>query len=182
MREALQVPPLPALHGQLPLDLAGEAWQLSGSWADLRPEGLVRWRYDDTRPVDYLQAWLPHLLLNVARPGSVSRFISRDGSFTLRPVDDAPRHLHTLLNLYRQGLQRPLHFFAKTSWAQANGAPRSQVEATWRTGPRRPYAEEADAAHRLALRGLPDPLDDTFEQVAEAVYRPVLDHLDDARL
>lgn len=182
VREALQVPPLPALHGQLPLDLAGEAWQLSGSWADLRPDGLVRWRYDDTRPVDYLQAWLPHLLLNVARPGSVSRFISRDGSFTLRPVDHAPRHLHTLLNLYRQGLQQPLHFFAKTSWAQATGAARSQVEATWRTGPRRPYAEEADAAHRLALRGLPDPLDEAFEQVAEAVYRPLLDHLDDARL
>lgn len=182
VREALQVPPLPALHGQLPLDLAGEAWQLNGSWADLRPDGLVRWRYDDTRPVDYLQAWLPHLLLNVARPGSLSRFISRDGSFTLRPVADAPRHLHTLLQLYRQGLQQPLHFFAKTSWAQATGAPRSQVEATWRTGPRRPYAEEADAAHRLALRGLPDPLDDTFEQLAEAVYRPLLDHLDDARL
>ncbi|WP_046112047.1 exodeoxyribonuclease V subunit gamma [Aquincola tertiaricarbonis] len=186
VREATQQAPLPAQHVHLALDVAGEPWQLQGSFAELRAEGdgwrHYRWHYDNTRPVDYLQAWLPHLLLNVQQPGTVTRVWSRDGSFVLRPVPGAAATLRTLVDLYRQGLQAPLHFFPRTSWAQATGASRSQVEATWRRGPQRPFAEEADAAHRLVLRGLPDPLDEAFVQVADAVYRPLLAALDDPRV
>ncbi|MCR5867197.1 hypothetical protein LRS14_18700 [Aquincola sp. J276] len=186
VREATQQAPLPAQHVHLALDVAGEPWQLQGSFAELRAEGdgwrHYRWHYDNTRPVDYLQAWLPHLLLNVQQPGTVTRVWSRDGSFVLRPVPGAAATLRTLVDLYRQGLQAPLHFFPRTSWAQATGASRSQVEATWRRGPQRPFAEEADAAHRLVLRGLPDPLDEAFMQVADAVYRPLLAALDDPRV
>lgn len=186
VRAATQAPPLPAQHVHLDIGVAGEPWQLAGSFAELREQDgqwrHVRWHYDNTRPVDYLQAWLPHLLLNVQRPGTVTQVWSRDGRFTLRPVTDAAGALRSLVELYRQGLQAPLHFFPKTSWAQATGQSRSQVEATWHRGPRRPYAEEADAAHRLVLRGLPDPLDEAFVQLADAVYRPLLAALDDARV
>ncbi|MEF7616551.1 exodeoxyribonuclease V subunit gamma [Aquincola sp. MAHUQ-54] len=186
VRAAVQAAPLPAHHVALDLTLDGTPWQLHGSFADLRPEGLMRWRYEDTHPVDYLDAWLPHLLLNAQPPAGVlprTRFWSRDGSFVLRPQPAAPALLHALVALYAQGLQAPLHFFPKTSWVHATtGGQRAKVEAAWRVDRHRPFGESRDAAYRLALRGLPEPLDEAFAACADAVYLPLIACLDDARV
>lgn len=180
LRAATARAPLPAHHVSLAVELDGQRWQLHGSFAELRADGLARWRYADVYPTDRLEAWLPHLLLN-AQPAAgaarTTRWWSRDGGFTLQPVADAAGVLRTLLGLYAQGLRAPLHFYPRTAWLRATEAAPSAVLGAWRPTPRTPHAEGADPAWRLALRGVAEPLDAAFEQLAVEVYAPLIAHL-----
>ena len=47
----------------------------------------------------------------------------------------------------------------------------------WQVTPYHPYAEGADPAYMLALRGVDEPLDDEFQRLAHAVFDPLLAHL-----
>lgn len=179
-------PLLPTHTATLPFDVGGQAWQLDIALADLRPDGLVRHRYAEARAADYLGAWIAHLALCACAPAGVAgrtRWVGRDAVFGFRPCDDAPEQLQCLLGLMAQGLREPLYFFPKTAWAWArHGHSLSKASAAWRATARQPFAEQADPAHRLALRGLPDPLGEglpRFEAAAEAVLGPLLRHLDD---
>lgn len=186
VREATGATPLPAHHAALALQVDGQPWQLLGSFAELRPQGLARWRYEDTRATDYLDAWLPHLLLNAQPAAGVqphTRWWSRNGRFALRPVADAAARLQALVALYAEGLRQPLHFFPKTAWAHAaSGGNRGKVESAWHSTPQQPFGEDRDPAYRLALRGRADPLDDAFAAAADAVFTPLIAALDDARV
>lgn len=185
---ALTAAPLLATHATtLTFDLSGQPWQLQIALAGLRPDGLVRHRYAEARAADYLGAWIEHLALCACAPAGVAgrtRWLGRDASFGFRPCDDAPEQLQALLGLMARGLREPLYFFPKTAWAWAsNGHSLSKATAAWRATPRQPYAEQADPAHQLALRGLPDPLGEglaRFEATADAVLAPLLQHLDQA--
>ncbi len=164
----------------------GEPWRLTGSFGDLRATGLVRYRYDDARAGDYLNGWIEHLFLNAMDgPGAAPRttWHSRDGVYTLPPVEDARTHLAALLGLYREGLQRPIHFFPKSAWRyMANEGRLSEAIAAWRSTRFNAFAEELDPAYRLALRGVDDPLDADFVECATTVYAPLLAVIDDPRL
>jgi exodeoxyribonuclease V gamma subunit len=179
-------PLLPTHAASLTFEVSGQAWRLDIALADLRPEGLVRHRYAEARVADYLGAWIAHLALCTCAPAGVAgrtRWLGRDATFGFKPCDDAPEQLQNLLALMAQGLCEPLYFFPKTAWAWAsNGQSLGKASAAWHATARNPFAEQADAAHRLALRGLPDPLGDglpRFEAAAEAVLGPLLQHLDD---
>src|SRR3990167_9562858 len=174
-------PLLPTHVASLTFEVSGKPWQLNIALADLRPDGLVRHRYAEARAADYLAAWIAHLALCACAPAGVAgrtRWLGRDVSFGFKPCDDAPEQLQCLLGLMAQGLREPLYFFPKTAWAWArNGQSLSRAAAAWRATARQPFAEQADAAHRLALRGLPDPLGEglpRFEAAAEAVLGPLL--------
>lgn len=186
--------PLPAHTCTLEFDLASdvggevERWTLSAAFGDLHAQGLVRHRYDDTRPADYLAAWLAHLTLCAApAPGVACETlgVSRDGSFRLHAVapDSARRLLADLLALYRQGLRAPLHFFPKSAWAYIfNDENVGKARAKWSGGQRAEYGEAQNPAYRLVLRGLGDPLDAAFFDIARRVFGPLRAHLEDGRL
>jgi exodeoxyribonuclease V gamma subunit len=181
----LAAAPLPAVHAHFDYPLAGEMWQLAGALGDLRPTGLVRYRYDEVRPADYLAGWINHLFLCAAAPTAVSRqttWHSRDGSYRLRACEPsiACAHLGELLRLYRSGLSAPLHFFPKSAWAyMADGL--AAARQRWTHSRNVDWGESADAAYRLALRGVAEPLDGDFEQCAYTVFAPLLNHLEDSR-
>ena len=169
----------------LALPVAGETWQLQVALPGLRADGLLLHRYDEARAADHIAAWIAHLALCACAPAGVAgrtRWLGRDGGFGFRPCDDAPAQLQTLLELYAQGLSEPLYFFPKTAWAWATGQRSlSRARAAWTPSQRTPWAEQADAAHRLVLRGLPDPMGAglaRFERVSSAVLEPLLDHLE----
>ena len=42
----------------LTIALDGRPWRIHVGFADLRASGLIRYRYDDLRPMDHLSAWL----------------------------------------------------------------------------------------------------------------------------
>ena len=181
-------PAQPPHRARFECRIDGEAWSLSASFADLRADGLLRARYDDTRASDYLGAWLAHLLLCAdPAPGvrGETRGLSRDGEFRFAALEPAAagQVLEALLGLYRQGLCAPLRFFPKSAWACAKNGhnPRKAVDK-WTGGMRPEFGESADPAYRLALRGVQDALDETFFTLADRVFGPLLDALVDPRL
>lgn len=179
-------PALPPYRIEVPLEIDGAAWRVHGDYADLRSAGLVRHRYDDTRAVDYLSGWLHHLLLCAGAPAGVApgtRWHSRDGSYRLDAVADPRAVLAALVRLYARGLQRPLHFFPKSAWAYVTeGMDLGVAQEKWQVTARRPYAEGADSAYLLALRGVADPLDDEFTECARTLFEPLRACLEDPRL
>jgi exodeoxyribonuclease V gamma subunit len=179
-------PSLPVHHTQLTFDISGEPWTLQAGHAGLRASGQWVWHFDNTRAGDYLQAWLAHLVLCAApAPGVLSQtqVLSRDGRFHYSDCRSAGAYLHELMALYRLGLSRPLHFFPKSAWAFATSDnPLQAAAATWRSSKNKPFAEAADPAYRLAFRGQPEPLDAEFQDLAQAVFGPLLQHLHDPRV
>lgn len=177
---------LPPWDATLAFRLDGEDWHLTGAFADLRPSGLVRQRYDDTRATDYLSGWLSHLFLCAARPEGVAletRWLSRDGEYRLWPCPEAHEILHALVLLYREGLSAPLHFFPKSAWAYIrHGESRYMAATTWQSSQNSDWSEAGHPAYRLALRGVGTPLDEAFYANAGTVFGRMLDYLEDARL
>ena len=100
----------------------GVSWQLSAAHADLRPDGLLRWRAAPLRPSDRLDAWLHHLWLAAHPPpgGAIpTRWIALDETLTLPPLADpdaARAELTALLRLMARGLREPLPFFPRSSF------------------------------------------------------------------
>jgi exodeoxyribonuclease V gamma subunit len=84
----------------------------------------VRHRYDDVRASDYLAGWIDHLFFCATAPANAARttrWHSRDGIYVLGPYAEAKERLEELMALYREGLQRPLHFFPRSSWTYVLG-------------------------------------------------------------
>lgn len=183
LRGAFAVEVLDAHATELAFDIGGERWLLQAGFGDLRPGGLVRHRYDDMRAGDYLSAWIAHLVLCASAPLGVAlrtQWHARDGVRRFRPCDTAHARLAELVALYRDGLRTPLPFFAKTAWAWAsNGQSRARAEQKWRGGDRREFGERNDPAIRLAFRGLADPLDETFFELAMQLTVPLLEHVEE---
>ena len=186
LRDATAAPCLPPQSCRFEVSIGGQPWALHGTLADLRPTGLVRARYDDTRPGDYLQAWLLHLVQATAMHTGAAvstRWLSRDGEFCFGPVDDAPALLTQLLQLYARGSGEPVHFFPKSAWAYMVGDRKmAKAQARWRSTPRTPHGEDSDPAYALALRGVDDPLDADFVLCAGSIFGPLLACLDDPRV
>ncbi|MGL6113289.1 MAG: exodeoxyribonuclease V subunit gamma, partial [Rubrivivax sp.] len=138
----------------------------------------------DSRAGDYLDAWLQHLALCAdppARAEPSTRWLSTDGEFSFTPCPDAVQHLRDLLRLYRRGSSEALHFFPRTAWQWLLHG-RGKALGTWLSTPQRAFGEADDAAYRLALRGIDEPLDAQFEALATAVYGPLRQHLQDTRV
>jgi exodeoxyribonuclease V gamma subunit len=182
VREHTAQPVLAPHAAALSFDIDGQAWRLHGTFADLRPRGLLRYRYAKQTALDYLDAWLPHLLLCASAPGGVlpvTTGIARDGRFFFTECDAPVVALETLVRLYAKGLREPLAFFPRAAWAwMDNDRNVSKAIAAFRPGGFNEFAEGNDAAYRLALRGRPDPFSadvlDEFTANAAAVFEPLL--------
>jgi exodeoxyribonuclease V gamma subunit len=178
-------PVLPPCRIEVPIEIDDAVWHVRADIADLRASGLVRHRYDDTRMSDRITGWLHHLLLCAGAPEAVervTRWHSRDGSYKLGAVTDPGDALAALLRLYALGLQRPLHFFPRSAWIYATENDLDKARDIWQVTSFRPYAEGADTAHALALRGAVDPLDEEFMHCAKAVFEPLIACMEDPRL
>jgi len=182
LREALAEATLPPQTLALDVELQGECWQLHAAFADLRASGLLRWRFGSAHAGDYLDAWLQHLALCAAAPAGVAlrtRWYHADGEFGFSPCADAAARLAELLALYRRGLSEPLHFYPRTAWQYLDHGLAAAHRA-WRASEHNRFADEADPAYRLALRGVAEPLDAEFEALAAAVLGPLREHLQEA--
>ena len=171
---------------QQTFDWGDGPWNFSATVAGVRPSGLVHWRYDEMKPRDVLAVWLQHLVLSCAKPPGVlaeSVLLTREGQAFFRPTDNPQALLQKLLQLYAEGLQKPSYFFPKSAWAYlTKGEQRNAALAEWQESRQNRFAESADAANQLALRGLADPLFSSagftqFEDCARTVYAPLLAHL-----
>ena len=127
-----------------------------------------------------------------ARPTSelASALVGRDVAQHYAPVENAGEILSSLLELYWRGLSLPLKFFPETSRAFAEAELRQQDGQTrkdpiraasqaWQGdsfGHARP--EKENGYFDLCFRNV-EPLDAEFEQLARAVFGPLLGHMEE---
>ena len=118
VRAAMLAPLCPPLLASLQVGIDGQPWTLSGALADLRANGLVRWRHARASGADLLDGWLHHLLLCLGLQQTrrsdalaITTWLAADRDWVFEPVADPSAELQLLLRLYAQGQQWPLHFY-----------------------------------------------------------------------
>lgn len=169
-------------------DLAMElnGFALTG-YVDTAAGGYIRFRHADITAEDLLRAWICHLLLHAVRPGLEIRsfHLGREKIAFFKPVEDAGDCLGLLLELYGQGLEKPLCFFPRSSYAYADHVFKKKdherglrdAYLVWTGNSGRTRAEGDSSAYYLCF---PDgPLfGDEFADLAQRVYGPLLEHLE----
>ncbi|MCL2657463.1 MAG: exodeoxyribonuclease V subunit gamma [Betaproteobacteria bacterium] len=171
LREQAALAPAPV---SLAFDLDGDAWRLDGNLSNLRPAGQIRCRFDALRPSDRIDAILHHLVLCATQPENIAPrtlHIASGETLELAALSqaEAKTRLHTLLEHYRAGLARPLHFFPKSAWAYAES--NFNLAEAWKKWEGNMFSGESeDAYHQLALRGIDNPLDVEFERCAVDIF------------
>ena len=150
--------------------------QLHAVVEDCRSGVHTRWRCARMKGKDRLTIWLEHLLLNIAVANGYPRrsmMIAADSVLDLPPLEDASATLSDLLELYREGMKRPLPFFPETSWLYLNGG-QAKAEAAWNGDPWRGYGGERDNQAIQLCFGGEEPWGEEFRTVAERIYGPLM--------
>jgi len=166
-------------------------FRLVGEIKRLTATGSLHYRCASIKPKDLLRFWVQHLVLNTALPdGPYSKavLVGSDKVFEAAPLLRAPEFLAGLLDLYWQGLTKPLRFFPQTAWAYTDAvlkreAGRSRQESigvarlSWEGNSfRQTPGECEDPYFDLCFRYV-DPLDEEFQQTARAIFEPLLGEL-----
>ncbi|MGA8239521.1 MAG: exodeoxyribonuclease V subunit gamma [Desulfobacterales bacterium] len=173
----------------LPVDLTLSGIRLTGALEGLYPQGRIQVRFARRRAKDYLSAWIYHLVmcgstLNGRAP--VTTLVGTDGIARIRPVDRPDAILKEILETFKEGLCRPLHFFPDLSvhflkLTVEGGKPMNAAIETVRkkwvgTDFQRGLSE--DPYVRLCF-GCSDPIDGQFERLAEKIVAPLLRHVEE---
>jgi exodeoxyribonuclease V gamma subunit len=179
---------LPPAH----LSNAVGGWQLSGSLGPFTMSALVRHRTANTHGGDLLAAWISHLALCLARPAGYplrTAIIGTDGTYTFPALsaEAAATTLPPLLELYARAHAEALPLFPKSSLAYAEkllakpGDPAAALTAAgtaWNGNSfQRTRGEADDEWNALLWREHANPLGADFQQLAIAVFGPLLQHL-----
>jgi exodeoxyribonuclease V gamma subunit len=171
-----------------PVAVSVDGFTLTGFVDSLSGAGFLSFRYAQAAPQDLLRAWISLLLLQSASPceGATAVHIHKEGVITLRPPSNPPAVLQGLVDVYRQGLMRPVHFFPRSSHAYADslrkyGSDERAMEDALKKweGSFRERSEAGDAAAHLCFSRT-DPLDDEFRALSLTVFGPVLDAMEGA--
>jgi len=160
----------------LTITFAGDGVQLHAVLENCRSGIHMRWRCARMRGKDRLAVWLDHLLLNIANADGYplnSMMIASDMTLELPPLEHAAAILSALLDLYSEGMKRPLRFFPETSWLfLKEGQPKA--ETSWRGDLRRGIPGECDNQAVALCFGAEEPWGEEFSALAERVYGPVM--------
>jgi len=169
------------------IDLKIAGFDLKGRVSEIAESGFVNIRYARKRVADILTSWIHHLALCHGAPPQYpqpSVLICKDSAIQFGAVPESKDLLEDLLNLFRRGLEGPLHFFPEASWQYAEyklnkaGSEQSALAKAglkWR-GPDSPQkyarAESDNPYYDLCFRRM-DPLDDEFKKIALKVFTPL---------
>ncbi|MFO7559281.1 MAG: exodeoxyribonuclease V subunit gamma [Desulfobacterales bacterium] len=188
------------LHDELPelidfnLEISGVI--LKGKIDSVYGRTAVWYRYGAIRPKDLLKAWVTHLVLNELRTdrypvttifAGLDEKSSKEAiwkAVAFSPVDNSRKFLEQILLKYREGLQKPLKFFPKTSHKFARiltGQKISPEEAVDKarsvfTGNDFSNGEFDDPYFRICFENS-SPLDQEFQDNALMIWVPLLEHM-----
>jgi exodeoxyribonuclease V gamma subunit len=170
--------------------------QLAGvrihGWLDgVSASGLFDYRLRDLGAWELAPFWLRHLLLNCAATPGISRdsrLLSPKSEWRLGSLAGPLQLLQPWLEAYKSTLCEPLPLFAKCSYGFARkwrkpgrkeplDAARGEARLMWQ-GNDFMSGEGQDPWNALAFRDR-EPLDERFEALAEQLYGPALDALQD---
>ena len=172
-----------------PVDIdCGDGLRLTGQVERYLPgRGLLHVSASKRKGKSLLALWLEHLALCAGGQLAAQEhglLQCRDGAWRLPPLPEAEARaqLRALVDLYRQGLQRPLPVFpgASLAWAEQAGDHDKAMKAAaekWQGNAYRDIPGDADDAYiQLALRGLGgEPLaNPEFAELATILYARLL--------
>jgi exodeoxyribonuclease V gamma subunit len=168
------------------VDLALEAFNLSGKVNSLYGGRCVHFRTAKLNPKDHLRAWIEHLALcaidDDKDPHTV--LIGKDAVVTFSRAPSARAELKTLCELFWQGLMLPLPFFPASAMAFVAaevtkvGNPDSKARAKWDGAWRKNGKREGEKDDVFISRcfDVTDPLNDRFRELARMVFKPMFQH------
>jgi exodeoxyribonuclease V gamma subunit len=176
----------------LPVDLTLGPWRITGRLDELTANGLVRFRLTKLKAKEMLRVWLFHLALNASGKSGSSTLIGRDFMQVFAPLaeKEAAQRLRELLEIYWEGLTRPLQFFPQSSYAYAKQSlntrartePLKKARDAWYSDPFH-RGEDADHYFNLAFRHLsPDPLDEVTRSLSMRVFRPLIENREETKV
>jgi exodeoxyribonuclease V gamma subunit len=177
----------------LRVDLSSGGFRVEGRLRVREGVGLVHYRPSNValkeKPKAHLDLWIEHLAFQLIDwPGpKTSCLIGEDTSFEFAGMvpAGARRILDQLLDVYWQGLIRPLPFFPKTSCAFARQGrdPMKQATQSWEgTGDSDfQQGEKVDPYFHLCFGNDPAPLGDAFQKLALEVFAPMTAHQKERR-
>jgi len=149
--------------------------------------GLLQVRYARQRPRDLLSAWIYHLMFSEASPlksSPRSTIVFKNEAWQFEPVDHHKKILMDLLDIFKAGLEKPLHLFPVASLEyvqQEQIKGKSKISALalarkkWLGSGDFARGESADPYYHVCFKST-DPLDLDFENVSKAVFGPLLEH------
>ncbi|HAA35211.1 MAG TPA: hypothetical protein DCE12_00165, partial [Gammaproteobacteria bacterium] len=158
------------------IETALEGWRLHGLLENVGSNGQILWSVDALSPWVMLRAWCVHLLLNTdsGAPSHETHLVDAVGVIRFPAQEDAVAKLRSLIEVYREGLCRPVPFFPRSAWAYVSAAknPLGKAQRIWMGSE---YAaavgESADPFFALAFRDrLETALDGEFEGLAAQVF------------
>lgn len=160
-------------------------WILDGPIEGLYDRRLLRFRCAKLKPKDQISAWVAHLLVNLAAPGTTTVLLDHTGE-EIRfkatvTTESAADHLVRLLELYWRGLQEPLRLFPACSLAfveaeREGKSGREAAEKIWYPATYRTVPAEGEDPWNQLVFGDHSPLDESFAETARSVCEPLLDH------
>jgi len=165
------------------VDLALSGFRITGKITGLYPGGLIRHELRD-RERDRLTFWITHLILDCLGEAPLSPAVSALCTEKLNCIYKCPPDsrgvLRDLLDVYWQGLKRPLPFFPRSSWAYAEALskdienPVEQASKKWEQGD---YYADLDDPYIHRCFALSDPLEGAeFDELARKLIGPALEH------
>ena len=159
------------------VDLSLGPFMLTGSLLTQGPDRLVFYRTGKDKASFLVQAWIAHLTLCAMGQPAETFCITLDGTDELTRVDNSQEVLSSLMDLYWEGLMRPLPFFPQTSFAYASSdKPREErlvkARIDWLGGEFKPG--EGEDRHMSLCFKAGDALSPEFEDLAMTVYGPLL--------
>lgn len=169
------------------IDLQLGSFTLTGSLRTYGPDRIILCRPANVKPAYLFTAWIHHLVLCALSKGPECRsyYISRDETVEFAAVKNSMDILGTILDLFREGMARPLPFFPETSWKYAalstgkgGSMPKEErlqkARHVWE-GDRYSRNESEDFSYRICFKGR-DPLDAEFEQLSLRLFGPLIEH------
>jgi exodeoxyribonuclease V gamma subunit len=170
------------------LDLTLAGFRLTGRIIPRADGGLLSYRAASVKPQDILRLWIQHLAAQVNGHHVESVLVGTDATHRYRPCENALELLHAFLELYWQGLCRPLKFFPRSSLAFVKAEEKSASGRKSRVTPLDEALREwegiefgllpperDDPAYNLCF-GDTLPLDEEFTTLARRVFAPIIQH------
>lgn len=177
----------------LEVDLEISGFHLTGKLNHIWQNGQMISRYGSMVAKDHLQTWIRHLVLNSLVEGGYPQNSFLTGVEKLQkgnwvgwkfmPVENARTILKTMLELYWQGLHKPLRFFPNTALAYAEvlDNPQKEKKAAFRKALVGWFGSDfgkpgecEDAYFKRLYRLEENSINEEFAELAMRVYKPLL--------
>ena len=173
----------------LDIDISIDEFSLTGRLTNIYKSGMLNFRYAAMKAKNVLRAWIYHLVLcshhDMGLPSNTV-LVCMDKTAVFDPVEKSREYLLVLLNLYWEGLSKPLLFFPDSSEEYVRQTYISKkdkkdsmqaVRSKW-LGSKFSRGESEDPYYNMCFRNsdINEIFNDLFIKNSESVFLPLLNH------